>query len=161
MVDGRDVALQTFLLYHRLRCAPASPRSSSRSPSRLRHIARESGDTDRRRWYPVVRGAPVAFDDLPPARDNVEHGAPFGGGVGAPPALDATDIAAIVAFLRALTDADIDGAQRASRGPRSLFRDSVRLRLRRSRRLDRRRLLREQHDGAARVGEVVIRRDRS
>ena len=32
-------------------------------------------DTDPRKWYPVVRGKVVAFDDLPPRyRGNVDHG---------------------------------------------------------------------------------------
>ncbi len=58
-------------------------------------------DTDPAKWYP--RGE--KFDDLPPRyRASVETGAPFGQSPGQKPVLDESDIAAIVAFLKTLTD---------------------------------------------------------
>ncbi|MEP7101176.1 MAG: cytochrome c peroxidase [Burkholderiales bacterium] len=61
-------------------------------------------DTDPARWY----GRGLRFDDLPTryhANVNVEP--PFGGLPGDKPALDDTEIADIVAFLKTLTDADL------------------------------------------------------
>lgn len=63
-------------------------------------------DTDPGRWYPVVHGKAVAYDDLPPRdRGNVDHAdAPMDRRPGDPPALDAQEIADVVAFLRTLDD---------------------------------------------------------
>lgn len=63
-------------------------------------------DTDPRRWYPVVHGKAVVYDDLPPRdRGNVDHAdAPMDRRPGHPPALDAQEIADVVAFLRTLDD---------------------------------------------------------
>jgi cytochrome c peroxidase len=58
------------------------------------------------RWY-ASRAGVVPFDDLPPEyRRNVDREPPFGRKPGAPPALTAADVADLVAFLKALTDAD-------------------------------------------------------
>lgn len=60
-------------------------------------------DTDPARWY----GPAGQFDDLPAAyHANVNTEAPFGGRPGGAPALNETEIADVVAFLRTLTDAD-------------------------------------------------------
>lgn len=60
-------------------------------------------DSDPARWY----GPAAAFDDLPAAyRANVDRQAPFGRARGAPPALSESEIDAIAAFLRTLTDRD-------------------------------------------------------
>jgi cytochrome c peroxidase len=58
--------------------------------------------TDPDRWYP----SGVAFDDTPPAyRAHVSVGvAPYNGHKGDPPALDDSEVDAIVAFLETLTD---------------------------------------------------------
>lgn len=63
-------------------------------------------DTDPRRWYPVVHGKAVAYDDLPPRdRGNVDHAdAPMDRRPRDPPALDAQEIAEVLAFLRTLDD---------------------------------------------------------
>jgi cytochrome c peroxidase len=63
-------------------------------------------DTSPANWYPKRKDGSVAmFDDLPPAyRDNVNREPPFGGKVGAKPALDRAEIRAIVAFLETLND---------------------------------------------------------
>lgn len=65
-------------------------------------------DTNPERWYPVRAGHVVLYDDLPVRdRGHVEREAPFGGRRGGRPALDAGEIADIVAFLRTLTDRDV------------------------------------------------------
>ncbi|HWH83795.1 MAG TPA: cytochrome c peroxidase [Burkholderiaceae bacterium] len=65
-------------------------------------------DIDPARWYGRdARGQPRRFDDLPARyHRNVNTEPPFGGEAGAAPALDEAEIAAIVAFLKTLTDAD-------------------------------------------------------
>jgi len=65
-------------------------------------------DTDPQRWYPLHDGRPVRFDDLPAAyRGNVDLAdAPLDRQAGATPALDAAEIARVIAFLGALNDAD-------------------------------------------------------
>jgi cytochrome c peroxidase len=63
-------------------------------------------DTDPGKWY--GKGDP--FDDLPGVyRNNVNRDPPFGGKPGGAPALDTREIADVVAFLKALTDADLAG----------------------------------------------------
>ena len=63
-------------------------------------------DTDPEKWYPrTPSGRILKFDDLPDAyRNNVNREPPFGGKPGDPPALSASDIDDIVAFLATLTD---------------------------------------------------------
>ncbi|WP_329741841.1 cytochrome-c peroxidase [Dyella sp. A6] len=63
-------------------------------------------DTDPRKWYPVVHGKVVTYDDLPPRyRGNVDHyDAPMNRQPGQRPALDAREIADLVAFLKTLDD---------------------------------------------------------
>lgn len=61
-------------------------------------------DTDPARWYPTVNGQVQLYNDLPALyRANVQQGAPFRR-AGQPPALNAQDVADIVAFLRTLSD---------------------------------------------------------
>lgn len=78
-------------------------------------------DTQPERWYPLGSdGAPVWFDDLPPAdRANVERGAPFGRRPGSRSSLSEADIDAVVAFLGTLTDADAGSAARPAAAGRS------------------------------------------
>ena len=65
-------------------------------------------DTNPGKWYPKARGHVEAFDDLPAAyRKNVNREPPFGGKPGSKPALDGAEIGDLVAFLDALTDADL------------------------------------------------------
>jgi len=63
-------------------------------------------DTEPDRWYPRTDGGTIIkFDDLPRAyHGNVETGPPFGRSRGGKPALTDTEIQAIIAFLRTLTD---------------------------------------------------------
>jgi cytochrome c peroxidase len=58
------------------------------------------------RWYPTQAGRVELYDDLPPAhRANVDRAdPPFDRGPGEPPALDAQEMADLIAFLRTLTD---------------------------------------------------------
>jgi cytochrome c peroxidase len=58
------------------------------------------------RWYPRVNSHLIKFDDLPPRyRANVDSSdAPLNRDAGEPPALDAAEIAQVVAFLRTLDD---------------------------------------------------------
>lgn len=72
-------------------------------------------DTDPGKWYPRAHGKVIAYDDLPPRyRGNVDHtDAPMDRGKGAKPALDAREIADVVAFLRTLDD----GYSATSGGP--------------------------------------------
>ena len=72
----------------------------------LRFYARR--DTRPQEVYPrAADGRVLKFDDLPPAyHGNVNTDPPFGGRAGDAPVLDDDEIAAIVAFLRTLTDAD-------------------------------------------------------
>ena len=61
-------------------------------------------DTDPARWYPTVNGQVQVYNDLPAVyRTNVQQGAPFRR-AGQPPALNAQDVADVVAFLRTLSD---------------------------------------------------------
>jgi cytochrome c peroxidase len=65
-------------------------------------------DTNPGRWYPKKDGQVDAFDDLPGAfRKNVNREPPFGGKPGVAPALDRAEIGDLLAFLEALTDADV------------------------------------------------------
>jgi cytochrome c peroxidase len=58
------------------------------------------------RWYPTQAGRAELYDDLPPAdRANVDRtDPPFDRRAGEPPALNAAEIADLIAFLRTLTD---------------------------------------------------------
>ena len=69
-------------------------------------------DTDPRKWYPVVRGKVQKFDDLPPRyRANVDRSdAPMNRRPGDKPALDAREIADVIAFLKTLDDGYSDQA---------------------------------------------------
>jgi cytochrome c peroxidase len=70
-------------------------------------------DTNPAKWYPKVRGRAVAFDDLPAEyRKNVTHDQPFGGKPGGPPALSKTEVRDVIAFLKTLTDADLEPTAR-------------------------------------------------
>ncbi len=61
-------------------------------------------DIDPARWYPTVNGQVQVYNDLPADyRTNVQQGAPFRR-AGQPPALNAQDVADVVAFLRTLSD---------------------------------------------------------
>jgi cytochrome c peroxidase len=76
-------------------------------------------DTNPGKWYAKKNGKADAFDDLPPAyRGNVNRDPPFGGKPGAKPALSAAEIGDVIAFLEALTDADLEGAPRDGHAPR-------------------------------------------
>jgi len=70
-------------------------------------------DTDPRHWYGRdARGRVVRYDDLPSRyHANVNTEPPFGRRAGSPPVLNDAEIGDIVAFLKTLTDADLD-AQR-------------------------------------------------
>ena len=63
-------------------------------------------DSSPAKWYPKRKDGTVErFDDLPPAyRGNVNREPPFGRNVGDKPALDRSEIRAIVAFLGTLND---------------------------------------------------------
>lgn len=63
-------------------------------------------DSEPQRWYPAkVDGNIDPFDDLPARyRGNVNVEPPFGRPVGEAPALSATEIEDVIAFLRTLTD---------------------------------------------------------
>jgi cytochrome c peroxidase len=75
-----------------------------------------SRDTNPGKWYGKLGGKTDPFDDLPVAyRKNVNNDPPFGGKPGAAPALDKKEIADVIAFLGALTDADL-GSTRARFG---------------------------------------------
>jgi len=67
-------------------------------------------DTDPRHWYARdARGRVLRYDDLPRRyHGNVNTEPPFGGRPGSPPVLNDSEIGDIVAFLRTLTDADLD-----------------------------------------------------
>ncbi len=61
-------------------------------------------DVDPARWYPVAGAQVQVYNDLPAVyRANVQQGAPFRR-VGQPPALNAQEVADVVAFLRTLSD---------------------------------------------------------
>jgi cytochrome c peroxidase len=71
-------------------------------------------DTSPAKWYPKVRGRVEAFDDLPAEyRKNVTHERPFGGKAGGPAALSQAEIRDVIAFLRTLTDADLEATARS------------------------------------------------
>jgi cytochrome c peroxidase len=65
-------------------------------------------DTAAQRWYPTIAGIVRKFDDLPAQyRPNVNvSDAPLNRGKDDPPAMDDTDVRALVAFLQTLSDAD-------------------------------------------------------
>ena len=69
-------------------------------------------DTDPRHWYARdSHGRVLRYDDLPRRyHGNINTEAPFGGRPGSPPVLNDSEIGDIVAFLRTLTDADLDAA---------------------------------------------------
>ncbi|MDQ2735484.1 MAG: c-type cytochrome [Pseudomonadota bacterium] len=69
-------------------------------------------DTDPGRWYGRDEtGRPRHFDDLPERyQGNVNRQVPFGAVAGEGPTLSEGDIRDIVAFLKTLTDADVDAA---------------------------------------------------
>jgi len=65
-------------------------------------------DTNPARFYAKVGGRVEPFDDLPAAyKKNVNRDPPFGRASGAAPALTKDEIRDVVAFLGALTDADV------------------------------------------------------
>lgn len=63
-------------------------------------------DTDPRKWYPIVHGKPVVYDDLPPRyRDNVDRNdAPMDRAQCDRPALEERDISDVIIFLKTLDD---------------------------------------------------------
>jgi cytochrome c peroxidase len=63
-------------------------------------------DTAPEKWYPRdANGQVLKFDDLPEAyRGNINMEPPFGGHPGDPPALSASEIDDVIAFLNTLTD---------------------------------------------------------
>ncbi|HEY1983065.1 MAG TPA: cytochrome c peroxidase [Xanthobacteraceae bacterium] len=63
-------------------------------------------DSEPEKWYPRdASGRVLKYDDLPEIyRDNVNMDPPFGGKPGDPPALSATEIDDVIAFLNTLTD---------------------------------------------------------
>lgn len=66
------------------------------------HVSR---DTDAARWYPTQGGVVQKFNDLPPAyQTNVTRIAPFNRSEGQAAALDESEVADVVAFLKTLTD---------------------------------------------------------
>ena len=66
-------------------------------------------DTNPQRWYPAVAGKPDAFDDLPKElRGNVNREPPFGRRPGQAAALSPSEIQDLIAFLKTLTDADLE-----------------------------------------------------
>ena len=88
------------------------------SVATLRDAVRFYAERDVRpaKWYPLrADGSVERFNDLPPAyRDNVEMKPPFGGTPGSDPALDDSDIDAIVAYLETLTDGWTPDSDQAS-----------------------------------------------
>jgi cytochrome c peroxidase len=72
-------------------------------------------DTNPGKWYPKVDGGGHfdAFDDVPADyRKNVNRDPPFGGEPGAAPALNRAEIRDVVAFLKTLTDADVEAQKK-------------------------------------------------
>ncbi|MES1206528.1 MAG: cytochrome c peroxidase [Pseudomonadota bacterium] len=68
-------------------------------------------DSNPGKFYPTVHGRVQAYDDLPAAyRKNVNQDPPFGRKAGAAPALSKAEIRDVIAFLHALTDADLGQA---------------------------------------------------
>ena len=66
-------------------------------------------DTNPGKWYAKPGGKVDAFDDLPAAyKKNVNSERPFGGKPGATPALNRQEIGDVIAFLKTLTDADLE-----------------------------------------------------
>ena len=66
-------------------------------------------DTNPGRWYPTANGKPDAFDDLPLGlRGNINRDAPFGRSPGQAPSLSKGEIQDLIAFLKTLTDADLE-----------------------------------------------------
>jgi len=72
-------------------------------------------DTNPARWYRTSRhGSPALFDDLPREyHANVNREPPFGRNRGDPPPLTDDEVTDIVAFLRTLTDADVQSASQS------------------------------------------------
>ncbi|HLK90225.1 MAG TPA: cytochrome c peroxidase [Polyangia bacterium] len=69
-------------------------------------------DSDPGRWYGKRGNKVDRYDDLPAQyRKNIDRNPPFGGKAGSPPALDQHEIADVVAFLKTLTDADLEKAK--------------------------------------------------
>jgi cytochrome c peroxidase len=67
-----------------------------------------SRDTTPGKWYGKSSSKVDRFDDLPAAyHKNVNVDPPFGGKPGAAPALNKSEIADVIAFLKTLTDADL------------------------------------------------------
>jgi cytochrome c peroxidase len=76
-------------------------------------------DTAPERWYSRSRRTAGVFDDIPPAlQANVNRDPPFGRKRGEQPPFSDGEIADVVAFLRALTDADVTVAPAAAKGRR-------------------------------------------
>jgi len=66
-------------------------------------------DTNPAKWYPKTGGRVEKYDDLPARfRKNVTQDRPFGGAPGAKPALSKAEIRDVIAFLKTLTDADLE-----------------------------------------------------
>lgn len=66
-------------------------------------------DTNPAKWYPKAGGHVEKYDDLPSRfHKNVTQDRPFGGAPGAKPALSKSEIRDVIAFLKTLTDADLD-----------------------------------------------------
>jgi len=66
-------------------------------------------DTNPGKWYPKANGKPDTFDDLPPElHGNVNREPPFGRKPGQAPTLSSVEIRDLIAFLKTLTDADLD-----------------------------------------------------
>jgi len=62
-------------------------------------------DSQPAKWYPLRKGRPDKFDDLPKSmRENVNTDAPFGAAAGGADALNADEIRDLIAFLNTLTD---------------------------------------------------------
>jgi cytochrome c peroxidase len=66
-------------------------------------------DTNPAKWYPKTGGRVETYDDLPAKlHKNVSQDRPFGGAPGSKPALSKSEIRDVIAFLKTLTDADLD-----------------------------------------------------
>jgi cytochrome c peroxidase len=66
-------------------------------------------DSDPGRWYGKLGTATDPYDDLPvPYRGNINRDPPFGHQPGSAPALDKREIGDVIAFLKTLTDADLE-----------------------------------------------------
>jgi len=66
-------------------------------------------DTNPAKWYPNLNGKTNSFDDLPTElRGNVNREPPFGRKPGQPPMFNQNEIQELIAFLKTLTDADLE-----------------------------------------------------